>query len=345
MVAELLGRCPGVRVLATSREGLGISGELLVPVDALSSDAAVALFVERMAGFDSTGRRAAGREHLRSARPAPARHRARGRPRPASPAGRAARPARRSVRRARWRCAGVAAESAGSARGRGLELPAARGPERDAFECLSVFADGATLDGAASVVRGAGLVPRDVERLLGRLVDKSLIYVDRTGATTRYRMLQTLYDFSLDRLTASGAEAVVRRAHAEWVAEPGGDGRLRRSDDRRNRRRRYRTRRWRCATRWRGRDAADPLLALDIVTALAPFWFGSMRVSAGWELLICGAGCRERGRRSASRVPASLGGTVRHDGLRRPTAARFDRGSVGDRVASSEIRTGSGCSR
>ena len=52
VVIEILGRCAHVRVLATSREGLGISGELLVPVGGLSNDAAASLFVERMAGFD-----------------------------------------------------------------------------------------------------------------------------------------------------------------------------------------------------------------------------------------------------------------------------------------------------
>ncbi|GAA5068059.1 BTAD domain-containing putative transcriptional regulator [Streptomyces similanensis] len=43
----LLGHCPGVRVLATSREALGITGEVLVPVEPLPPAAAQRLFLER----------------------------------------------------------------------------------------------------------------------------------------------------------------------------------------------------------------------------------------------------------------------------------------------------------
>ncbi|GIH19856.1 SARP family transcriptional regulator [Rugosimonospora africana] len=44
---ELLGRCPRLRILATSREPLGVTGELLVPVLPLDVDTAVQLFTER----------------------------------------------------------------------------------------------------------------------------------------------------------------------------------------------------------------------------------------------------------------------------------------------------------
>ena len=104
------------------------------------------------------------------------------------------------------------------------------------------------------------------------------------GASTRYRMLQTLCDYSLDRLTESGTEDVVRRAHAGWVAAlaatvafgartTGGTVAAVQDEEVAVR----------DALTWA--RAADPLLALDIVTALAPFWFGSMRVSSGWEPL------------------------------------------------------------
>ncbi|MFK0249335.1 ATP-binding protein [Amycolatopsis azurea] len=47
LVRRLLGECAGLRVLATSREALGLTGETLVPVGALSAEAAELLFAER----------------------------------------------------------------------------------------------------------------------------------------------------------------------------------------------------------------------------------------------------------------------------------------------------------
>ncbi|EMD24125.1 ATP-binding protein [Amycolatopsis azurea] len=49
LVRRLLGECAGLRVLATSREALGLTGETLVPVGALSAEAAERLFAERAA--------------------------------------------------------------------------------------------------------------------------------------------------------------------------------------------------------------------------------------------------------------------------------------------------------
>ncbi|OXM60121.1 ATP-binding protein [Amycolatopsis vastitatis] len=49
LVRRLLGECAGLRVLATSREALGLTGETLVPVGALPADAAARLFTDRAA--------------------------------------------------------------------------------------------------------------------------------------------------------------------------------------------------------------------------------------------------------------------------------------------------------
>ncbi|HVV36112.1 MAG TPA: BTAD domain-containing putative transcriptional regulator [Acidimicrobiales bacterium] len=53
LVEDLLGRCPGLRVLATSREPLRVSGEVVMPVEPLGVSAAAELFVDRATGRDA----------------------------------------------------------------------------------------------------------------------------------------------------------------------------------------------------------------------------------------------------------------------------------------------------
>ena len=79
---ELLRQCPGLRLLATSREGLRVGGETIWPVPPLATDDAVELFVARAqaAGAPLGALRRAprgGRRHLRPPRRAAARDRAR----------------------------------------------------------------------------------------------------------------------------------------------------------------------------------------------------------------------------------------------------------------------------
>jgi predicted ATPase/DNA-binding SARP family transcriptional activator len=91
--------------------------------------------------------------------------------------------------------------------------------ERIVFRRLAVFTGGASLAAAEAVCSdGQGITPADVGAAVGRLVDKSLVVVEHHRTGTRYRMLQTLADYASERLFASGeAEAVIRR-HAEHVA-------------------------------------------------------------------------------------------------------------------------------
>ena len=81
---------------------------------------------------------------------------------------------------------------------------------------LSVFAGGWTLDAAAAVV---GDEPDEVEALerLGRLVDQSLVLVDRADSDEpRYRMLETVRQYAQDRLNESGESATVRERHLAY---------------------------------------------------------------------------------------------------------------------------------
>jgi DNA-binding SARP family transcriptional activator len=105
-VAALLAACPGVTVLATSREPLGIQAEECRPVPPLAGDDAITLFCERARardpGFELAQRRRGGRD-LPTRRRAAVGDRARRRPLwPADP-GRDRRSARRRARHARHR--------------------------------------------------------------------------------------------------------------------------------------------------------------------------------------------------------------------------------------------------
>jgi non-specific serine/threonine protein kinase len=89
--------------------------------------------------------------------------------------------------------------------------------ERRLFERLAVFAGGWTLDAAESACSGQGIESRDVLGLLGQLVDKSLVVVDAaTKRLVRYRLLETIRQYALERLVASGDLARMARQHAAY---------------------------------------------------------------------------------------------------------------------------------
>ncbi len=73
--------------------------------------------------------------------------------------------------------------------------------ERALFRRLAVFAGGFTLDAAEKVGTGGEVGEADGIDLLGQLVEKSLVTLD--GAGERYRMLETVREYALERLVAS----------------------------------------------------------------------------------------------------------------------------------------------
>ena len=237
-IRQILARAPDVRVLATSRESLGVDGESVVQVPPLAVPAgvgsrtaeSVVLFCERAASavFDFD--------------PSPADHEA---------ISRICRrvdgiPLALELAAARLRSLstvqladrldesiGVLAGSSksGVARHRTLETTIdwsyqlLEVSEREIFRRLSVFVGGFDLEGAEAV---AGR--EDVFDLLDSLVDKSLVVTVRTHLGVRFRMLEPIRQFAARRLEASGEFDGVRAAHAshfvDWVrsAAPGTRG-------------------------------------------------------------------------------------------------------------------------
>jgi predicted ATPase/DNA-binding SARP family transcriptional activator len=86
--------------------------------------------------------------------------------------------------------------------------------DRKLFRRLAVFAGGFDLDAAIAVSD----VP-DVMEALGRLVDKSLVVADTSGAVARYRLLEVIRQYAQARLNESEDAPACRRSHLAWYAQ------------------------------------------------------------------------------------------------------------------------------
>jgi non-specific serine/threonine protein kinase len=86
--------------------------------------------------------------------------------------------------------------------------------EQAAFRRLAVFAGGFELDTAEAVCGGDEVTPGEVLQLLTQLVDKSLVVAEERGGAAWYRMLEPLRQYALERLRAADEEEATRRRHA-----------------------------------------------------------------------------------------------------------------------------------
>jgi predicted ATPase/DNA-binding SARP family transcriptional activator len=231
LVAEILGRCPGVRVLATSREPLAIEGEGLHPLGPLAVpqegtplaeaagnaavrllldraravapdvalDDAVVEIVRRLDGLPLAIELAAAR--LRVLSPAEVAERLADRFRLLTGGRRTATPRHRTLRAVvEWSW--------------DLLSPL----EREVAEHFSVFASGATEAAVAAVAPSwrDGTAPEELSDVLHALVDKSLLTAARTADGTRFRMLETLREYGAERLAELGLITAARTGHARW---------------------------------------------------------------------------------------------------------------------------------
>ncbi|HWC09698.1 MAG TPA: BTAD domain-containing putative transcriptional regulator [Acidimicrobiales bacterium] len=225
LVHALVSQVPTVRVLATSREALGIPGEHCLLLPPLDIDAAVELFAERVESAggpsvvaDEEGRRealeicsrldglplavelAASRAvHLSAAEVV---RRLDDRFRLLSGGPRTADPRQHTLRAVvDW------------------SWDLLDDQERRVFRRFSAFAGSASLDAAEQVCADDEVRPDEVAAVLARLEGKSLVFLDQSGRRPRFGMLQTLVHYARDRLTESGEEEMVRRRHAHWAAD------------------------------------------------------------------------------------------------------------------------------
>jgi predicted ATPase/DNA-binding CsgD family transcriptional regulator len=161
--------------------------------------------------------------------------------------------------------------------------------ERALFYRLSVFAGGFTLEAAESVGTGGKVEKQDVLDLLSQLVDKSLVVAETQGPSeARYRLLETIRQYAQEKLLASREAEQVRERHlAFYVAlAEAGEPHLRGLDQLR----------WlsrlevehdnlRSALEWCLTEAGRAEAALQMVGALADFWFLHSHYTEGKELI------------------------------------------------------------
>ena len=89
--------------------------------------------------------------------------------------------------------------------------------EQTLFNRLSVFAGGFTLEAAETVCAGEQITPDAVLALLLRLVDRSLVLAEeRDDGDTRYRLLETLRQYGQERLLETGEAPVMQAQHAAY---------------------------------------------------------------------------------------------------------------------------------
>ena len=92
-------------------------------------------------------------------------------------------------------------------------------PERALLRRLSVFAGGWSLEAAEAVCSDALMLSDDVLDLLTHLVEKSLVVLDTQSAEPRYRLLETIRQYGLEKLTHAGELDATRERHLRFFVD------------------------------------------------------------------------------------------------------------------------------
>ncbi len=89
-------------------------------------------------------------------------------------------------------------------------------PEKAILRRLSVFAGGASLEAVEAICSGDPVESFEVLDILGRLVEKSLVFTDPTTAEARFRLLETVREYARGRLVEAGEADQTLRRHRDW---------------------------------------------------------------------------------------------------------------------------------
>ena len=102
-------------------------------------------------------------------------------------------------------------------------------PERVLLRRLSVMSGSFSLEDVEAVCVGDGIDPAEVVTLLRRLVATSWVMRERSGDRAAFRLLETSRQYALDKLVASSEAQKFRSKHSEWftdLAETGAESML-----------------------------------------------------------------------------------------------------------------------
>ncbi|MFD5430105.1 ATP-binding protein [Streptomyces sp. NPDC127084] len=234
-VADLLRACPDIQIMITSREPLGVEGEYIFTVSPLAIPASrgsrmsefeqesVTLFKERAAavlpGFALTEKnRGAVEELCRRLDGLPlAIELAAVRMRALSPENILARLNSESDLRCGYRTAPVRQQSLRGAIDWSFRLCTEQ--EHLMWARLSVFTGNCDLAAVEYVCSGEGIDRSTAADLIASLVDKSIVIREEVDGVPRYRQLEVIRQYGIDRLREKGGELELRIRHRDYYMQ------------------------------------------------------------------------------------------------------------------------------
>jgi predicted ATPase/class 3 adenylate cyclase/DNA-binding CsgD family transcriptional regulator len=157
-------------------------------------------------------------------------------------------------------------------------------PERALFRRLASFLGGFDLEAARTVAGGAEVQRYQVLDQLTLLVDKSLVVAENIRGRTRYRLLETVRQYALEKLGESGEADAVRSRHRDYYTTmaalldaPGANY------EQFTEQAEFEVDNLRAAFGW-SRENSDVELALALASSLAPAWLtvGLGREGLAW---------------------------------------------------------------